>query len=1600
MGRMAHSFKITAAFLAIIFTWTTISLSAPPVYTIKVSENAGRVSQRYKGRTTRTIIHIQDAHSNMSAQKNIAHIINELIPHIKPTLPGHAAPEVFRAGREKKNEDSLNIPFVGIEGAMGSYDLKTLRDFPLADVKERVATDYVRDGKFIGAELASVISPNDFTLFGLEDETLFARDFALFYNVQHEKEKIVTLFSSIAESLEALKEVIYSDALTLFDTEEKEYHEGSLDLFSFLDILAARSESAPIDLLQFPNLSQMRELLVMNQTLDNATLKKETGLMREFVAGAAGCRENLAEIESALFRGERSEDEYLSFLVNSALKEGTSLESFPTVRKKIECMKRNGLINVPLLLREVEELSTLIKVSLARSDRERELITLEERFSLVRDFYTLQAERDQCELIFKNQDEYTLTALTRDVARLGERNGIKKECVLPLLIDEARLFADVKEFYTIAEARDVAMLKNLENAMAAHGQDIGVIVAGGYHSAGIVKELEASGTSFITITPVIDTSAQEVSYLDRMLGRISSCESFLTSHVQISRINAALRTLNQIGFAEILNNAEYEMYGHTLIDPESGRVLDTSRVDDLVRELEELETEASRDIAEVLKVIKRDESAQALTSGASVSEVLQRAGMEVKGRVHLEHFVDQLEERLTGLFYGETKSDLPEPVRREQESYESPRLEIKERNTLHAIDTKRFHELESEIADANLRIENIMNHLLKSEDTRALLGVPLGETVTVTYWNYGNAKHLFKMETRGSVYAVALKRLTPEADEYYFFNKEERIIFEDNNGKREIPDLYSVLHLERDSEGRYARVTREEPRNPREYDSIALLEFKEGVTENIFDPEGEDFALSEKKLETVLSVLLQHAQKSKIDLIREGDRALNIDFDVARRNFLVTEKDDSLEVVWVDPVWPVRQDRHLSLMQYLLYMYHLDFAGKTDGLSRFSRVLYEGFPEYTEYWDFIFNTILDRLIDFDIEEGGSVEEIIRSSEKMAKERERVRWQVLNEKMRESSLQLGTLFTKIVLRDNVLGERDRKTWDALRRFLDESDWLSAARFVKNEEGLFTRIQDEYKNRIKSDESPREGLKMMRHLFAFLRELNEFSEKYESDKNFKKNIYRYFVAGVCPVYLDIKTDEYYTPRTIAELKQIHILNTIFASRDTTDRGVPFISMQQNYGALYAWNVQATRATGARKKQVLVHFSAFHNLAADTVPDITKFREIATPEEWAKYATQANTDGYIVPAMSEGLIDEMIWVVPELLGGDLIGKSIEFKVNLSADGKTFVTESRAPELKGQQLNPYNAGDTSRERVIIIHVVRGDDYARLAELTRGDSDVLLNIDATFFGLTDPEDGALFTPDENEKGKLFDVLRAFYAERADRVSMVTLARSPGFVAEETERDARLRVRSIFGVEKEMVRNKRKADSHMSEVSSRKNLSSAELHLFSHKVKDILRNPAEAGLISNQAEILLNEKKSVSLIIDDKKITAYEYAMMRDSSRERGVTVIPFSEWNAERASIEKDTILLFAGITPGECPEVESLVHAKVFLGDDIDIRTLFVGYFGLILSALIVKSREERSDSLVRLDGENGLFQNVKQFVFDNEILIEAIRNEMLTRLVKVSA
>ena len=149
--------KLVAVVLTITFTATNVAASDAMLFqqidsdqntykstlrsdsnrfwdSVDLSRNIGEIKKTFHGTKDQIVIHIQDAHANYEAQRNIAKIVNYFVTR-------------------------HNVHLVNVEGTSGEINTGLLSSFPDASVRRMVSDYFLREAKLTGAEYLALTKP-------------------------------------------------------------------------------------------------------------------------------------------------------------------------------------------------------------------------------------------------------------------------------------------------------------------------------------------------------------------------------------------------------------------------------------------------------------------------------------------------------------------------------------------------------------------------------------------------------------------------------------------------------------------------------------------------------------------------------------------------------------------------------------------------------------------------------------------------------------------------------------------------------------------------------------------------------------------------------------------------------------------------------------------------------------------------------------------------------------------------------------------------------------------------------------------------------------------------------------------------------------------------------------------------------------------------------------------------------------------------------------------------------------------------------------------------------------------------------------------------
>jgi len=180
----------TAAFLA-----TSLIAGPQPLYAKEVSpvgledsfalknvldlvlpQDLGRVAETFRGSSPKTVLLIQDAHANYSAQVSIQNILEFL-------------------------SLKYGIDHIALEGGVGEMDATLFRQFPDEALSQYLFDSYLRRGELSGSVSAAVLSERPMNFFGVEDAAVYEAQIEAFLQAVENRPALQEYLSSREEAL-------------------------------------------------------------------------------------------------------------------------------------------------------------------------------------------------------------------------------------------------------------------------------------------------------------------------------------------------------------------------------------------------------------------------------------------------------------------------------------------------------------------------------------------------------------------------------------------------------------------------------------------------------------------------------------------------------------------------------------------------------------------------------------------------------------------------------------------------------------------------------------------------------------------------------------------------------------------------------------------------------------------------------------------------------------------------------------------------------------------------------------------------------------------------------------------------------------------------------------------------------------------------------------------------------------------------------------------------------------------------------------------------------------------------------------------------------
>ncbi len=465
---------------------------------IHIPEVYGIIKDSFTAKNpTATVIYIQDSHTSISAQKNLASII-----------------QLLRA--------QYGISSIYIEGASGIIDTSELSIFPDMKVKKMVSNYYLKQGYIDGSEYVSITEDTDeydsrISICGIEDRGLYTQNVRALLNAQKDGKYIGRFKENLHGYIETLKEHIYSEELRLFDKSIQPFHNNQQDFVEYCNLIIGFANNDIIDSEELTDLSKFIDLNESEKKIDFNRVDTERQLAVHTLSTLLTKKEadDLFRKEFSFKTNSISLSEYICYLDALCLNYNFNLDSFPELKKFVDYILLYLDIDQDLVLSEAFILEERIFASLINNPDQRKIHSISEFVRIIARFENLQISKELftryqqyiSSLSLKEMDSFLLNkSLQYKTSYTPERDFSSIE---PLL-------KSFEEFYTIAQLRENAMIKNMTAFLDESTEERIILITGGFHKSGVSDLLRKNNISYIVVTPSANDKSESIPYMSLM----------------------------------------------------------------------------------------------------------------------------------------------------------------------------------------------------------------------------------------------------------------------------------------------------------------------------------------------------------------------------------------------------------------------------------------------------------------------------------------------------------------------------------------------------------------------------------------------------------------------------------------------------------------------------------------------------------------------------------------------------------------------------------------------------------------------------------------------------------------------------------------------------------------------------------------------------------------------------------------------------------------------------------------------------------------------------------------------------------------------------
>lgn len=377
--------KKTALFLTLFFFISLAGAGAAPrsestpepamqIMDLAIPDTLGKIEGRFAGTSDRWVLVIQDIHAHLTAQENIAGIVDHL-------------------------NQLYGIETFAIEGGWTKTKLLKSNHLPNSQAKQQLARSLLEEAYLTGPAYSGLFSPAPLKLIGIENKKLYMENREAFLAHMGQRDNSLEKITAVEKEISGLKKSVFNPELLNFDVSLSLFREGK-KAGVFLPALVETLSRLNIDFSDLDQIALFVEIMRAQKEIDTEKLKSEAERLMKFAGDPR------LSFEEVLRSGKIAEPQ---------------LARYPEAVKFRSALQLMDALSHHAFFDQIEKSIGRVKEKLIKTDAEKQLDARAERFALAKKILNLEAIPSDIKKAAKE-----ITALRKELGAAGLRKDFNK----------------------------------------------------------------------------------------------------------------------------------------------------------------------------------------------------------------------------------------------------------------------------------------------------------------------------------------------------------------------------------------------------------------------------------------------------------------------------------------------------------------------------------------------------------------------------------------------------------------------------------------------------------------------------------------------------------------------------------------------------------------------------------------------------------------------------------------------------------------------------------------------------------------------------------------------------------------------------------------------------------------------------------------------------------------------------------------------------------------------------------------------------------------------------------------------------------------------